>query len=269
MSVAPPVMFRQLTQELLARVTGRFRGLVSATEPGVVAGLALLDAAVAGHDIGTWRLIAVEGSAASAGQPLIEIIGTAGELAAAENVVLGPLGYAGGIAKRCRDIRDACPSDLRVACGGWKKLPTALKPLLRAGLDAGGVTPRLVEGDFVYVDKNTAQMLGGVAAAAAAGVALNHGRVAVQVATADEALAAVAAGARIVMDDTGSVDVLRAIDDALSSNGIRDHVTLAFAGGVRPEDLSAVRAAGADVVDLGRAILDAPLWDLHLEVQPA
>jgi len=23
---------------------------------------------------------------------------------------------------------------------------------------------------------------------------------------------------------------------------------------------------GADIVDIGRAVLDAPLWDLHLEV---
>lgn len=269
MRVAAPAVYRQLTRELLAEVDGQFRGLVSATEAGIVAGLALLDDAASGRDIGAWRRLVAEGSTVGAGQPLVEITGTAGEIAAAENVILGPLGYAGGIAARCREIRDACPPGLRVACGGWKKLPVALKPLLRAGLDAGGVTPRLVEGDFVYVDKNTARMLGGVTAAAVAGVGLDHGSVAVQVASAEEALAAVAAGARIIMDDTGSVEVLREVADALSCNGLRDVVTLAFAGGVHLDDLAAVRSAGADVVDLGRAILDAPLWDLHLEVQRA
>jgi len=268
MTAAPPV-FRQLTQELLAGVTGRFGGLVSPTEPGVAAGLGLLDDLGAAQCVGTWRILVAEGSTVSAGEPIVEINGTAGELAAAENVVLGPLGYAGGIAKRCRDIREVCPAGLGIACGGWKKLPAALKPALRAGLEAGGVTPRLVAGDFVYIDKNTVRMLGGVAAAIPAGIALNHGSVAVQVATPDEALTAVATGARIVMDDTGSVEVLHDIDDALSRNGLRDDVTLAFAGGVQPGDLAAIRAAGADVVDLGRAILDAPLWDLHLEVEPA
>jgi nicotinate-nucleotide pyrophosphorylase (carboxylating) len=56
------------------------------------------------------------------------------------------------------------------------------------------------------------------------------------------------------------------VRDVLAASGRRRQLTLAFAGGVALADLRAVRDAGADVVDLGRAILDAPLWDLHVVV---
>ncbi|OBI51995.1 hypothetical protein [Mycobacterium sp. E796] len=258
---------RQLTVELLSAVSGRYRATVSATEPGIVAGLGNLEEMVAQHALGKLKYLLCEGDEIGPGQPIIEITGSAVEIANAENLVLGPLGFAGGIATRCREIRARAPSGLHIACGGWKKLPAALKPLLRSGLDAGGVSPRLVPDDFVYIDKNTVRLLGGLAAAASAGRRLDHGDVALQVTSPAEALVAARAGANIIMDDTGSVDVLREIQTSLEAEGMRDQITLAFAGGVTVDDLPAIRAAGADVVDLGRAVLNAPLWDLHLEVQ--
>jgi nicotinate-nucleotide pyrophosphorylase (carboxylating) len=97
---------------------------------------------------------------------------------------------------------------------------------------------------------------------------LEHGPVAIQVTTPESAIAAVRAGAAIVMDDTGRLDSLRMIDKALRDKGFQDDVTFAFAGGVRPEDLERARRSGADIVDPGGAILDGPLWDLHMVVEP-
>lgn len=262
-AAAPP---RALTDEMLATVTGTRRAVISATEPGVVAGLAELRSLTASGKLGHFDILCADGDLASAGSSIAEIAGTAAQLAAAENAVLGPLGFAGGIARRCRDIVADCPEGLRVVCGGWKKLPAALKPALRAGLSAGGVGPRLVDGDFVYVDKNVVTLLGGIAPATGAALRLAHGPVAVQVTSPDEAAEAVDAGACIVMDDTGEPDTLSQIDRMLRERGVRDQVTLAFGGGVRPNALADVRRCGADVVDLGRAILDAPLWDVHLVV---
>ncbi|SHN15542.1 hypothetical protein [Cryptosporangium aurantiacum] len=255
--------YRALTQELLQDVPGRHRAVVSPTEPGVVAGLGHLDP---GIGRGEWRIMVADGATAKAGEPLIEIVGTAGELAAAEDHVLGALGYAGGVARRCRELRSSCPTGLRIACGGWKKLPAPLKPLLRAGLDAGGVTPRLIDGEFVYVDKNVVRLLGGVEAAAAGAAKLDHGPSAVQVTSAADAVRAARAGVGIVMVDTGDLATLTAAHRELDAAGLRGTVVLAFAGGVTSDDLVAVWRAGAEVVDLGRAILDAPLWDLHVEV---
>lgn len=239
---------------------------MSATEAGVIAGLKLLDAQGADADAGSWTLRVGEGSRVEPGQPLVEVEGSAAELAAAEDHVLGPLGWASGIATRCHDIVGDAPEGLRIVCGGWKKLPVALKPLLRAGLEAGGVGPRLLEGEFLYVDKNSVRLLGGTAQAVAAGRAVAHGPVAVQARSPEAALEAARAGAGAVMVDSTSLAVLGSVNEALVSHGLREGLVLAFGGGVTSARLADVARAGAEVVDIGREILDAPLLDLRFDL---
>lgn len=265
-SSAPTSAVASLAESLLAGVTGRHLAHVTATEPGLLAGLAFVDVNSAPAPAGTWRVLVQDGEAVSAGQVLIEVEGTASELAVAEDYVLGPLGFASGIATRARIFRQASPSGLHIACGGWKKLPVALKPLLRAGLAAAGVLPRLVAGDFIYVNKNAVRLLGNVTDAIAAGRALGHGPVAVQVRSVEEGLFSARAGAGIIMVDTARLQDLADVHQALTAAGLRDGVVLAFGGGVRLVDLPAAHAAGAQAVDVGRAILDAPLLDLRMEV---
>lgn len=240
--------------------------MVSATEPGVVAGTALLARSAAALPAGRWTALVPDGTTVVPGQPLVEVSGSAAQLAAAEDYVMGPLGYASGIATRARQVTSAAPPGLRVVCGAWKKLPAALKPLLRAGLAAAGVAPRLLDGDFVYVDKNVVRLLGSVHAAVAAARTAAHGPVAVQVGSAEQAVTAARAGARAVVVDTGSLADLTAADRALRDAGLRGAVLLAFAGGVTVDTLAEARTAGADVVDIGREILNAPLLDLRFEV---
>lgn len=255
-----------IAQRLLAGATGRYRAVIEACEPGIVAGTGFVDPAAALGPTGTWRLLVAEGDQVASGQPLLELIGDAPRLGVAEDVVLGPLGFASGIAARAAAFRQAAPAGLSVACGGWKKLPVSLKPLLRAGLSVAGVLPRLVDGDFIYVGKNAVIMLGGVDKAIAAGLAVGHGPVAVQVKSVTEAVSAVHAGAGIIMVDTADLADLADVHVALVTLGLRKQVRLAFGGGVRMQDLGPAAAAGADAVDVGRAILDAPLLDLRLRV---
>lgn len=255
-----------IANALLGGLTGRYHAVVEACEAGIIAGTGFVDPSASLGDGGSWRLLVAEGDVVEAGQPLIELIGPAPRLGVAEDHVLGPLGFASGIATRARQFRDAAPAGLSIACGGWKKLPLALKPLLRSGLAVAGILPRLVDGDFVYVGKNAVIMLGGVDRAIAAGVAVGHGPVAVQVKSVDEAVAAVESGAGIIMVDTADLADLAAVHAELSRLGRRDRVRLAFGGGVRFEDLTPVAVAGADAVDVGRAILDAPLFDLRMRV---
>jgi nicotinate-nucleotide pyrophosphorylase (carboxylating) len=244
---------RPVTHELLAGIQGNYRASVVSTEPGCVAGLALVDPASAPVPVGAWHILRHDGDELSPGEPIVEIEGSAAELAAAEDFVVGNLGFASGVANRARQIAAAGPAGLGIACGGWKKLPAALKPALRAGLSVANIRPRLLEGDFVYIPKNTVTLLGGLAAAVQAGCRLNHGPVAVQVTDVAGALLAVRAGAHAVMVDTGTVSVLAAVDQALQAEGVRHSITIAFGGGVTPEWLATAHAAGADVVDVGRA----------------
>ena len=257
---APP---RRITAELVAKLGSRYRAMVSPTEPGLVAGTGLV-VGPSSDPAGRWDIVAVEGQRADVGQPLVWIEGSAWEISVAEDHILGVLGFAGGIARRGAEIKAAAPDGLRVVCGGWKKLPAALKPVLRAGLDVAGLSHRLLDGDFVYVGKNQVAMFGGVRTAVTAALDLGNGPVSVQVVDVAQALAAVDAGAGVVMVDTGELADLHAVSSALRARG--DDVLVAYAGGVNATQLRRIAALGADIVDIGRAVLDAPLWDLHLEV---
>jgi nicotinate-nucleotide pyrophosphorylase (carboxylating) len=257
---------RRITFELVGDVGGRHRALVTAAEPGVVAGTVLLRPADAPDPAGEWRLLRRDGDRCDAGDHVVEVTGTGWEIAVAGDQLLGVLGVAGGLARRAIHLRDAAPPGLGIACGGWKKWPATMKPVLRAALDVAGISHRLVDGEFVYVDKNLVRLLGGVRAAVERARALGHGPVAVQVVSVDEANAAVAAGAGIVMVDTGDLDDLATVHEALQAQGTRGEVRLAFGGGVTEASLVEAQHAGADIVDIGRGVLDAPLWDLRMEV---
>jgi nicotinate-nucleotide pyrophosphorylase (carboxylating) len=256
----------RLTDRLLAGARGTHKARVVAAEPGVAAGI---DAAVARdwpEPVGALRALTDDGAPLATDTPLLEVTGTAATLATAEDWILGDLGVACGVATNARRVQDAAPAALRIVCGGWKKLPAAMKGAVRDGLAAAGIDPRLLPGSFLYVDKNVAALLGGVAPAVAAGRALGVGPVSMQVSGPDEARVAAASGAGVVMVDTGRIDDLAAADAALRAAGRRDAVQLAFAGGVGAEDLPAIAAAGAEIVDVGRAILDRPLLDLRFVV---
>lgn len=44
-------------------------------------------------------------------------------------------------------------------------------------------------------------------------------------------------------------------------------IKFAFAGGVAAKDLAGLAEAGANIVDVGRSIIDAPLLDFRLDVR--
>lgn len=254
---------RRITAELVAGLTDRYSATVCPTEPGLVAGTALIQPPET-DPAGRWDVVVIDGERADAGQPLIYIEGSAWEISIAEDHVMGVLGFAGGIARRGVEIKRQAPHHLRVVCGGWKKLPASLKPVLRAGLDVAALSHRLLDGDFVYVGKNQVVMFGGVSAAVTAARGLRNGPVSVQVIDVEQAIEAVDAGADVIMVDTGRIADLEAVSSALRRRN--DDVQVAYAGGVDAVQLRRIANAGAHIVDIGRAVLNAPLWDLHLEV---
>jgi nicotinate-nucleotide pyrophosphorylase (carboxylating) len=258
--------FRRITHELLGDVRGLHRAVVVPTTPGIVAGMEHVTPDGINEPAGSWAPLLVDGDRVAAGEPLVEIEGVAVEIMIASDHAMGVLGFAGGIAGRASEIREAAPSELVVVCGAWKKLPAAMKPYLRAGLQVAGVGHRLVDGPFVYIDKIAVRLAGGIEAATTAGLRLGHGPVSVQVVNPADAVSAARAGAGIVMIDSGRLADLREADRALCKTGWRHRVIVAYGGGVQPDDLEEVARAGAEIVDIGRAVLDAPLWDLRLEM---
>ena len=128
----------------------------------------------------------------------------------------------------------------------------------------------MVEGPMVYLSKNYVRILG-VSGALEAAKRLPDREVVIQICgetgpIQQEAEQAVRAEAKVIFVDTGNQEDVRLVSGHLRQQGLRDRVQVAFAGGVTLTDLPHLATEDLDVVDMGRALIDAPLLDCRYKV---
>jgi nicotinate-nucleotide pyrophosphorylase (carboxylating) len=243
---------------------------ITAAEPGLLAGTDL--ARTRGAELG-FRLESVvpDGTRLGTGSRVLRLIGSAEEIARGEEELLACVGKASGVATAAAGFMQQAAGHVRVVCGAWKKVAPELRKWLRQAIAVGGVGIRLVDEPFVYLDKNYVRMFGSVTKVVQRAVGVDSRIVVVQIrgdtdVIAKEAREAFEAGAGVLMVDTGNVADLRAVVAKASSEGFRERVKIAFAGGVTAASLGEVIAAGADIIDVGRSVIDAPMLDFRFDV---
>lgn len=245
---------RQFTARLTASAGGVLAGVVAAEAQAQAVGLQV-----------QWAC--PEGSLLAPGATVATISGPARAIAMGEERLPACLSKASGIATAARRAVDLAAGRIRVVSGAWKKMPPELKSLVREAVRVGGMPSRIIDEPFIYLDKNYVRMLGGIAAALAAVEALPGVKV-IQVRgeeaeVAQETLWACRGGAGVVMADTGNrsdaVEALAAVADY-------PLVRIAFAGGVHLEEIPSLADLGIQILDIGMAIVDAPLLDMKLDV---
>ncbi|WP_088552627.1 nicotinate-nucleotide diphosphorylase [Calderihabitans maritimus] len=197
--------------------------------------------------------------------------GEAEKIVRAEEMMLGCLGKPSGVATAANRAVELAGERLKVVCGAWKKVAAEVRQELRQAIKLGGAGIRITEEPFVYLDKNYIRMLGGITPAVERAKMLPGRSVVVQLrgngpAIEGEAKEAVEAGAGILMIDTGDEADLKRVIELAQRDGWRDRVKIAFAGGVTFDKIPRLANLGADIVDVGRAIIDAPLLDFRLDV---
>ncbi|GEN33261.1 hypothetical protein [Aneurinibacillus danicus] len=215
--------------------------------------------------------IVEDGTLVQPGDVVISFRGRAKNVAIAEDLVLGAMMAPSGYATRAHQIQLLAGTELKVVCGGWKKLPQANKPGLRAALKAAGVGMRMVEGPFVYIDKNYVRMFGGVRKALEAAKQFPDHKTVIQLRgelqpIAQETKEAVSGRANVVMVDTGNLKDLDIVLQTLNDLGARQRTKVAFAGGVKEETILLLRERQVDIGCVGAAILNAPLLDMRVDV---
>ncbi|WP_338827516.1 nicotinate-nucleotide pyrophosphorylase [Neomoorella thermoacetica] len=262
----------ELRDFLFAPLEGKkFSFKITSREKGIFSGAARLEQQA--RELGLeFTILASEGAPLEPGSCILRGQGGAEEVIRAEEMLLGAIGKPSGVATAAADFVRRAGGRIKVVCGAWKKVAPEVRSDLRRAIATGGAGVRITDRPFIYLDKNYVRLLGGVGPAVARARAYDPERViAVQLRgelqpVAVEAAAAAEAGAGILMVDTGNLRDLKAAVTAARTGGWREHVQMAFAGGVTPDGLEAVIAAGADIVDVGRAIIDAPLLDLSMDV---
>jgi nicotinate-nucleotide pyrophosphorylase (carboxylating) len=211
-----------------------------------------------------------DGDSFDEGAELARLSGKPSQIVKAEEVIIGTLSKTSGIATRARQMMREVGPRCRVVSGGWKKMPHDIKDMLRQAVVHGGAGIRILEGPFIYLDKNYVRILGGVREALEA-VEPIEGSTVIQIRgetgpVAQEAIEAATAGAAVIMIDTGRSDDLTKVASALREEGLRSKVQIAFAGNISLDDIPALSILDVDVLDIGYAILDAPCLPIRFDV---
>jgi len=217
-----------------------------------------------------------EGSEVKEGDEIARFTGTPKQIALAEENLIGLLAKPSGVATAAHNFVKVAGKKPKVVCGAWKKMPPADKEAIRQAVVTGGVSYRITEGPFVYLDKNYIEMLGGIRESIEAVSQLAAERtVVVQLkgrysSIIKEALEAVECGAGILFVDTGVPLDFMEVAFELERAGLRKKVKIAFGGNLELKDVRNIKKDkfGIEIVDIGKRIVDAPLLDMRLEVIP-
>ena len=264
-------MQTDIREIIFAGIGGRqFNAGIVVERNGVVAGIVRREAALAEAGIGAELLLA-DGAEVKAGSVVGRIAGTARQIALAEEFAIGKLAKSSGIATAARRAVQLAGDEMKIVCGAWKKMPAEIKSIVREAVVCGGAAFRITDQPFLYLDKNFVRMLGGIEATLNAVASVRGKLKVIQLkgefsSVAQEAITAVTHGADILMIDTGVLADFAAARRALEAMGLRQQVKLAFARGVRLENIPAMKGLGIDILDIGAEIVDAPLLDMKLDV---
>ena len=146
-----------------------------------------------------------------------------------------------------------------------------MKHLVRQAIVDGGLHYRISEKSFAYLDKNYVKILGGVRKAVLSTKDLNRFTIVIQLKSLgkkllQEATLAARLGAHIIMIDTGKQEDIKRVDLVLKEQGLRKGVKIAFGGNIRIDDLKDLKKMPVEIVDIGKAIVDAPLLDMKMDI---
>jgi nicotinate-nucleotide pyrophosphorylase (carboxylating) len=249
---------RQVMAKITAQADGILSGAAAAKKEAETLGLKILD----------WL---EDGIPITAGDQIAAFAGTPKQIAAAEDVLMGHMAKPSGIATAAKQFVDNAGTRQKIVSGSWKKMPLQIKEAIRTAVATGGAAIRISDAPFVYLDKNYIRILGGIRESLLAAAGMNGRKRVIQIhgyfmEIASEALEAAENGADIIFIDTGSVRDVRAVLRILEENNLRKRVRIAFAGGIRLADLDRLKLLDIDILDIGKAIVDAPLLDMRMEV---
>lgn len=252
-----------ITTNATVAAGARSQALLAARSPGIVAGIALAEAAFRELDAACAFSIEIEdASAVAAGGIIARITGLSRALLSAERVALNFMGRMSGIATLTRRYVDA------VAGTGAKILDTRkTTPGLRAFEKyavrcGGGHNHRVGLFDAVLIKDNHIVAAGGITAAikAARTVSGHLTKVEVEVDTLEQLKLAMAEGVDCVLLDNMQPATLREAVKIVAGRCLTE-----ASGGVNLTTVREIAATGVDLISVGALTHSAPVLDLGLD----
>jgi len=252
------------TAQLLARADGVLAGVV--VVPEVLAQVAER----LGLDVPALSVLRPDGSSLLRGDVIAELTGPVQVLLVAERTLLNLVSRASGVATHTRRWADALAGtgarvlDTRKTTPGLRALE---KYAVRCG---GGTNKRMGLYDVAMVKDNHVVAAGGVpAAVAAVRAAFPDVPIQVEADTLEQALEAVAAGARFLLLDNMATPALAATVAAVrAGEAVTGRVELEATGNLTLDRAREVAATGVDYLSVGALTHSSPILDLALDLKP-
>lgn len=212
-----------------------------------------------------------EGSIIEKGKPIGIITATPKNMAKAEEKIIGCLAKFSGIATAAKKAVDIAKGEMEIVAGSWKKLPHPIKDGVRTAIVSGGATFRISNNKMIYMDKNYIKMLGSIINALEATKEFEGYTRVIQIKGKDNSIEnetkmAIEHGCDLLMVDTGNIEDLTRCLNYVNELGARNKVEIAFAGGVKIEDITKLAEFDIDKLCIGKEIVDALLLDIKLDV---
>jgi len=251
-------------------INKKFTAVIISEEEGLLAGKEILEKK--GKEIGIKFLFLLEdASQLKAGTVIARFIGNPKQIAICEDNLIGAISKYSGIATAASRTKQISKGKIKIVCGAWKKMPTEIKPFIRRAVKVGGLKTRIVDEDFVYLDKNYIRMFGSIGETLKSVEKIKDKVKVIQIrgetdSIEMEAIEAIKSGANILMVDTGRVKDVQKVLDVLRKENKRTLVKIAFASNIKIIDIGKLINLDIDILDIGRQIIDAPLLDMSLDV---
>jgi nicotinate-nucleotide pyrophosphorylase (carboxylating) len=244
---------------------------VVARADGVVAGLPLISMVFRAvtERIGTSEvdveLLRQDGDAVRRGDVIAILRGSTRATLVGERTMLNLIGRLAGIATHTRAWADVLEGTGAMVLDTRKTTP-GLRALEKYAVRCGGGTNKRMGLYDVAMIKDNHKLAAGSVSAAFQAVHQTYPGVDIQVevTTTAEALEAVTAGARFLLCDNMSVDLIRTTVDAVRGTG--EQVEIEATGGLTLEVAHAYAQAGVDFLSVGGLTHSSPALDVALDI---
>lgn len=205
-------------------------------------------------------LLAHDGQATKAGDPIAEIKGNARALLTAERTALNILQHLSGIATLTRQYVDAIEGTGAVLLDTRKTIPGLRKLAKYAALCGGAQNHRMGLFDAVMIKDNHIAVAGSVAEAVSRAKSAGQTQIQVECDTLEQVKEALKAGATSLLLDNMPPETLRQAVNIISGS-----VPCEASGGVTLKTIRAIAETGVDYISVGRLTQSAPAVDIGLD----
>jgi nicotinate-nucleotide pyrophosphorylase (carboxylating) len=262
---------KDIRDHIFAKVRGnKYKAQISAQGDGILSGIEFLERTCKKLGIGL-KTCKKNGARVKISEIVATLEGNAKQMVLGEEELIGWVSKASGIATAAWKAKRSVGKGQKVVCGAWKKMPLPVKGLVRQAITDGGIQYHIAEKPFLYMDKNYIKILGGIGNTLQSVRNLKGHTLVIQLKGKPKDLvrAAILSAKKrcdIIMIDTGKKDDIKRIDSELRAKGLRSGVQIAFSGNIGIEDLGKLKKMPVEIIDIGRAIVDAPLLDMRMDV---